>query len=233
MVALLKEHPERVKRLFFDLRYAKPLKPYVQWLAARRRVYRGVKETELNRIAGTVHHGGAAAIIERPQPYTPTQADIQRWAKKRSPLLFLDRIANPHNLGAIIRTAAFFNLPLLIWEDHPDQARLTTAAYRVAEGGMESIRCFEVSSLSEFCNLIRDSYDIIGTNPVQGKNLLEEPKHRERIRPVALVLGNEEEGLSQPLKAQCTRLVTIPGSTHVDSLNVSAAAAVLIYHFFS
>lgn len=232
VVTLLKTHPDRVKRLFFDLRFSKPLKPYVRWLAAHRRIYRGVKEAELNRIAGTVHHGGVAAVIRKPRPHTPTQTDVRSWTKKRTPLLILDRIANPHNLGAIIRTAAFFGLPVAVWEDHPGQARLTTAAYRVAEGGMESVLCNEVTSLKEFCGWIGSAYDVIGANVVHGKSLLEEPKHRDRLRPVALALGNEEEGLSRSIKEQCTYLVTIPGSSHVESLNVSAAAAIFIYHFF-
>jgi TrmH RNA methyltransferase len=73
---------------------------------------------------------------------------------------------------------------------------------------------------------LRQSYRVLGTTLAKGKPL---PALRRGDKPLALVLGNEEEGLPQATLAACDEVLTIPGAGRVQSLNVSASAAVLIY----
>jgi TrmH RNA methyltransferase len=152
-------------------------------------------------------------------------AETARWARDGQPLLLLDGIGNPHNLGAIARSAAFFGLPRLVLSDHPDQAAPSDAAYRVAEGGLEHIALFRAGFPATLREL-RRSYRVIGTAATDGHglDLLEAGE-----RPVALVLGNEERGLPQATLAACEAVVTIPGTGRVQSLNVSASAAILLH----
>ena len=105
---------------------------------------------------------------------------------------------------------------------------------------MEHVEIFRVKSLAEFLRELRPFYSVVGAavrgaGPLGGGLVL--PTHDARVsrpvpRPVALVLGNEEHGLAPEVAAACERLVTIPGSGAVESLNVSAAAAVLCWAFF-
>lgn len=209
-------------------------------LAASRKVYRCVEPAELGKIAGTVHHGGIVAVIAERQLRPPRPEEVRRWARAGDALLLLDRIGNAHNLGAIVRTAAFFGVPRIVIPDHPQQARPGEATYRIAEGGMEHVEIFAVKSLAGFMRDLRPFYLVVGAT-VHGTDPLERraersPRHRPPAagasRPMALVLGNEERGLAAEVEAACERRVRIPGRGAIESLNVAAAAAILLHHFF-
>jgi len=230
--ALFAREPGAIRRLYFDYATGRRIGIICRALAARKGVYRCVEPAELEKIAGTVHHGGIVAVTAAPAIGSPAPEDVRRWARAGDPLLALDRIGNAHNLGAIVRTAAFFGVPRLVIADHPQQALPGTSAYRVAEGGMEHVRVFKVASLAEFLASIRESYLVIGTAVRGASPLVTAPGGAAGGRPVALVLGNEEQGLASEVEAACERRVRIPGSGPVESLNVSAAAAILLHHYF-
>jgi len=198
-------------------------------LAAAKKIYRCVEPAELEKIAGTVHHGGIVAVVAAPVLRAPSSAEMKRWAAQRAPLLLLDRIGNVHNLGAIARTAAFFGVLRIIVPDDPAAALPGEAAYRVAEGGLEAVEMFRVPSLAVCAReLVATGYEVVGAATRGGRPDVAAAEGRER-RPIALVLGNEEQGLAPDVATACTRLVTLPGSGKVESLNVSVAAAVLLW----
>jgi TrmH RNA methyltransferase len=177
-----------------------------------------------------VHHGGIVAVVPAPALRAPQPDEVRAWATKRAPLLLLDRIGNAHNLGAIARTAGFFGVSKLVLPKHPDAALPGEAAYRVAEGGLEAVEIFRVLDLAGFVGELRAAgYEVIGAATRGGR--LHAPA--KNAQPIALVLGNEEHGLAPDVAAACTRLVTIPKRGEVESLNVSVAAAVLLWEFFA
>ncbi len=215
-----------IVRLYFDRLTSKKVGLMCRALAAARKVYRCVEPSELEKIADSVHHGGIIAVVEERLPKTPTSADISSWFRGHEDVVVLDRIGNAHNLGAIARTAAYFGVPRMAIAGDPASARPGSAAYRIAEGGLEAI---EVSSVPEIAPFLRAlsaaGYDVVGAATRGGAAV---GKGVKPAGPWALVLGNEEHGLAADVQSSCTRLVTIPGSGRVESLNVSAAAAVLI-----
>jgi TrmH RNA methyltransferase len=240
--ALFARDAAAIKRLYFDYSTGRRIGVICQALATARKIYRCVESSELEKIAATVHHGGIVAVIEQKLLRAPRPEDLRRWGRGREPLLLLDRIGNAHNLGAVVRTAAFFGVRHIVLPDHPEQALPGAATYRVAEGGMEHVEIHCVPSLAGFIRDLRTFYEVIGTT-ARGAPALErnsevkaqDPAKREArppAKPVALVLGNEERGLAPDVAAACDRLVKIPGSGAIESLNVSAAAAVLCWHFF-
>jgi TrmH RNA methyltransferase len=230
--ALFARHPGEVRRLFFDAATGKRAGEFCSLLAQQKKVYRQVDAAELEKIAGSKLHGGIVAVIgERPMKKV-TREVLVAWARTKAPLLLLDRIGNANNLGAIVRTAAFFGVGVIIVPDHPAQALPGEAAFRVAEGGMEFVDFYRVPSLPGFCAELRHHYFLIGTS-LRGNQLSPAAaKVRGLPRPPAVILGNEEKGMSPEVAAQCDRLVKIPGTDAVESLNVSAAAAVLCWEFF-
>src|SRR5688572_28527944 len=137
--AKFEREPASIIRLFFDFQTGKKVGAISKALAATRRVYRQVEPAELEKIAGTIHHGGIVAIVEAKALRTPRPQDLQNWAKARAPLVLLDRIGNAHNLGAIARTAAFFGVRHIIVPEHAQQALPGEAAHRVAEGGLDQL----------------------------------------------------------------------------------------------
>jgi len=224
--ALFASAPERVERLFFDERMKSKVAPFCMALAKARKPYRLVPSEELERVAGGVMHGGVVAVAQ-PRPVEPFDAETAvRWAADGVPLLLLDGVGNPHNLGAIARTAAFFGLTRLVLSDHPAQALPSDASYRVAEGGLEQLTIYRAADLPAALRRLKRGYRVLGTALERGTPLA---SLSPAARPVALVLGNEETGLPRATLAACDEVVTIPGAGGVQSLNVSVSAGILLY----
>lgn len=219
-----------IQRLYFDYPTGRKVGVMCKALAAAKKIYRCVEPPELERVAGTVHHGGIVAVVPAPELRAPRPEEVRTWAAKRMPLLLLDRIGNAHNLGAIARTAGFFGVSRIVIPDDPAAALPGEAAYRVAEGGLEAVEVFRMPRLVELARGLRDAgYDVVGAATRGGRPEVTPRGGRAERLPVALVLGNEEHGLAPELQAACSRLVTIPGGGAVESLNVSVAAAVLLW----
>jgi TrmH RNA methyltransferase len=224
--ALFTAAPQRVERLFFDQRMKPHVTAFCAELARSRKPYRLVDADELERIVGGVMHGGVVALAQpRPVPALDP-AEAERWARDGKLLLLLDGIGNPHNLGAIVRTAAFFGVPRIVLSDHAAQAGPSDASYRVAEGGLEHVALYRAPHFVQVLQRLRRSYRVVGAAAEAGQPpaaLIASEK------PFALVLGNEERGLPRTTLAACDAIVTIPGSGLVQSLNVAASAAILIH----
>jgi RNA methyltransferase, TrmH family len=227
--AVFERDPDRVERLFFAPRLRAEASAFCALLAGARKPYREIEAAELARVAGTQLHGGIAAIarLRPPAPFDP--AAVPSWARAGTPLLILDGVSNPHNLGAIARTAAFFGIERMLLADRPDQARPSDASYRVAEGGLECVALY-TTPLAPALAALRPLFRIVGTGPDgTDRDLAARSGERRRDLPPALILGNEERGLDRATRAACDEVATIPGSGRVQSLNVAAAAAILIY----
>jgi len=222
--ALFRSDPGRVERLFFEPRLARALALPRRVLAKTRKPYREVEADELARIAGTMRHGGVVAVA-RPKPPLPLDPRLAAgWARDLRPLVILDGIGNPHNLGAIVRSAVYFGVARILLAERPDQALPSAASYRIAEGTLDRVTLFR-APLPAVLPVLKRFYRIVGTALEGGVPLADLP----RDRPVALVLGNEESGVDPATLALCDMVVTIPGSGQMQSLNVAAAAAVLLY----
>ncbi|MGE5475660.1 MAG: TrmH family RNA methyltransferase [Bacteroidales bacterium] len=225
--ALFARDPGRVLRLFFDDRTKQQSGEFCKIMAAARKPYRHVSTDELTKVAGTPLHGGILAVT-RPKPVATFDAETAKlWAKAGKPLVILDGVGNPHNLGAIVRTMAFFGLDKLLVSDHPGQAVPSEAAFRVAEGGLEWVDVMRVRNLAAELKRLRPFYRVVGTALGAHRPLAQVLAKGDR--PLAIVLGNEEDGLPPATLAACEEVATLPGSGRVQSLNVAATAAILVH----
>jgi RNA methyltransferase, TrmH family len=225
VTALFATTPSRVERLFFADELKSSVGTFCTMLARARKPYRLVASEELERIAGSVLHGGIVALMQ-PRPISDFDPAELTGARDARLLLLLDGISNPHNLGAIARTAAFFGLPRIVLSDHSAQALPSGASYRVAEGGLEYVELYRGVGFIQTLGKLRHSHLLVGATAEGGRSI---ETLRRSERPIALVLGNEEKGLRPATLKACDEIVTIPGSGHVQSLNVAASAAILIY----
>ena len=212
------------------LYYAEALKgevgAFCSALAHRRRPYRLLPDDELERVAGTMHHGGIVALAtQRPVPPLDLAAP-----PRHTFLLVLDGVGNPHNLGAIARSAAYFGVRAMVLLDSMEQAFPSDAAYRVAEGGLEHLELYRTRNLPAALRALDPFYRTVAAMP--GGDAVD-LRTLPRDRPVALVLGNEERGSEIEVVAACRRRIRIPGAGPVQSLNVAQAAAILIHELTS
>ena len=224
--ALFRHAPDAIERLYLARALAPRFGALCRHLAERRRSYAIKEDVELAKIAGTQHHGGIVALrVPRP-PRAPGTAEIAAWELAQRPVLVLDGGGNPHNFGAIVRTAAFLGIEQTVLSERAEQALPSAAAYRVAEGGMEFVTLWRPPSLPVFCRQLAQRYRLVGTAP-GGTPLA---RFVRDARPIALVLGNEETGLSPGVARACSELVAISGHGEwVESLNVAVAAGILMH----
>lgn len=219
--AAFRHRPQAVLRLFYLESRRAEAGGFCQQMARARKPYREVPAAELAKIAGTTHHGGIVAVAApRAVPELTALAQLPGGL-----LPVLDGIGNPHNLGAIARSAAFFGCRALLLSGDPRQAGLSDSAWRTSEGGLEALALFRAPELVPVLKGLSPRYLTVAAVARGGVA----PEALPRDRPIALVLGNEEQGVRPETEAACAARVTLPGSGAVESLNVSVAAAVLMH----
>jgi len=228
--------PEAVLSIAHTSSVRLPLADMLKTAARRRVAYREVEADELTRIAQSVHHEGVCMLV-KPRP-TPTPADLIAATQPHGLLVVLDGVQNPHNIGAILRSAAYFGAKGLVACTQPQPAQapspppsaaasppLSAAARRVAEGGAELVPFLALPE-PQLKNFLADAQRagiaVVGSDARADRTLTEFAWPARAL----LVLGHEQHGLSPAVRARCQHSVRIAGSERVDSLNVSVAAGV-------
>jgi 23S rRNA (guanosine2251-2'-O)-methyltransferase len=143
----------------------------------------------------------------------------------RAVILALDGLQDPGNLGAILRSAAWFGVRDVVLPKRRAAPITGTVAARSA-GALAHLRIHRVTNLSRALNELRDGgYWIIGSVVDEGESLVE----ADLSGPAVLVLGGEEKGLRPGIRKACDRLVTLPPAGGIGSLNVSVFAGLFLY----
>ncbi|MBZ0121328.1 MAG: RNA methyltransferase [Sandaracinaceae bacterium] len=228
VLAVHAHRPEAIERVWYSRDAQTGLQDFFRDLARRRVPYREAKDDELERVAGAIHHEGLVARARARKPPS-LEALADRMVKERGFGLALDRVQNPHNLGAIVRSAAFFGATAVVLGGG-GQARLGAAAVRIAEGGAELVEIVETSSLASTLATLRSKgVRVIGTDAKAERDPRDLGRGGARLdRPSVVVMGNEREGLARDVRKQCDLLIAIRGAGTLDSLNVSVAAGVVL-----
>ena len=199
-------------------------------LAENKTPYNQVENFELEKLAKSIHHQGLVAFIYDPEIPQLTREKVDEFVQNKETILFLDLVENTNNLGAIIRSAAFFGIKHIIIPENENQASLATSTYRVAQGGMEHVFFYYVKSPEFFFKDIEGKILKIGTDLEAEKSISEIKKiSSQSNKSILIILGNEQDGISQKTKNLCDILIKIPGANTVQSLNVAQAASIIFW----
>ena len=236
---LEKNHPEKICRLYFTEDVAPKFGGLCRKRSKNHGIYNQKPAEDLEKLSGTVHHQGVVAMIEAPEIQQLDSDITDFWAENREDAVLLDRIGNANNFGAIVRSAAFFGIKNVIIPMDEAQSSITTSSYRVAEGGMEYVNIYSVRSTARLLEALQGKMIRVGTSLDATKNVSDFQSIRKERgnKPVLVVLGNEEHGISDIVKANCDEQVIIPWAgmnegakeSCIDSLNVAQASSIIFY----
>jgi len=185
---------------------------------------RFLQRTELDRMAGNAAHQGVVAITSAKQ-YNDLEDVIAAKRGKYSLIVVLDGIEDPHNLGAILRTADAAGANGIVIPERR-AAAVTGTVTKASAGASEHLPIAKVTNISRTVEELKE-------NNIWTVGLDERPDQTydaiDYNMDCALVLGGEGKGLHDLVKRKCDFLVSIPMLGKVPSLNVSVAAAVVLY----
>ena len=180
----------------------------------------------IQKLSSTGHSQGVLAMVA-----TKEYVDLNyllETSQQKDDLPFymiLDGIEDPHNLGAILRTAEAVGAHGVIIPQRR-AAGLTAAVSRTSAGAVEYIPVARVSNVSKsISNLRKEGIWTVGVDMSGDKDYTQ----ANYQKPVALVIGAEGKGLSRLVKERCDQIVSIPMKGHISSLNASVAAALVMY----
>lgn len=225
--AVFARRPAAIRKLYLAEHRIPQLQPLLKWCVANRVGYRVVEQDDLQKLAASAHHEGVVADVLREEPLS-----MASWLRELpfGPCcaLWLDGVGNPHNLGAILRSAAHFGAVAALLPKQSTLA-LSGAAARVAEGGAEMVPFVRLGREDNAIAQLRGAGFSIVATVVRGGGDLFATKLPERT---IFVLGAEGEGMDTELAKACDLRLSIPGSGAVESLNVAAATSVLLAEWF-
>ena len=229
-VKSLSEHKlEDILRLYFTKELSKQFGKVCSYLASKKRFYKMVEEKEeLEKLALSTHHQGVVAIIREPIFPFVNEGIINSWVEMEKTVLFTDSVGNSQNLGAIIRSMAFFGIEELVIPMDEKQSNITSATYRVAEGGMSFVNVYLASSTKDLINLARGKMKISTADTSCHHDIKKMSSFIEKRDSILLVLGNEVDGVGEYIRKRVDHSIKIKGVGNIESLNVAQTASIFL-----
>jgi 23S rRNA (guanosine2251-2'-O)-methyltransferase len=215
--------------LYIDNKATKRNLLLVKSAEQRKVAVRRVSADEIDKMAGRgVKHKGAL-LVYAPAVITKQIRDVKSYIesledRKDALVLFLDGITDPHNLGAILRSADMFSVDMVIVPERRSVHQNATVM-KVSSGAAKYVPLIVVKNLVREMQLLQKEGFWF-----HGADMGGEPVRSAKLTGrVGIVMGSEGAGLSRLVRESCDRIVSIPTSGHIDSLNVSVAAGILLY----
>jgi tRNA G18 (ribose-2'-O)-methylase SpoU len=185
-----------------------------------------VPDSMMQQVVGFKFHSGVLACGRRKSPATLRQ--IMDRLPRRATIVICPEIANTENLGALMRIAAGFGADAMVLGERSCDP-FYRQSIRVSMGTVFSLNLLQSQDLcSDLREMKQRGVEMIATVLDEMAQPLSEARRGDRV---GLLFGNEAQGLSSEILAECDRRVTIPMKLGTDSLNVAIAAAVTLYHF--
>jgi 23S rRNA (guanosine2251-2'-O)-methyltransferase len=173
-------------------------------------------------LPGEQHQGVAGLLADQPRVYLEELVQI---AGEESCILVLDRVQDPQNLGAVMRTAAATGVDAVVLPK-AGGCPITPAVHKASAGLSLITRIVEDENLARAIEFLKDNgYWAIGCDSGEGEDATTFEFPQKRV----IVMGNEAEGMRRLVREHCDYLVRIPMATGVESLNISVATGVVLY----
>ena len=171
------------------------------------------------------NHQGYIAVVDEYSYYELDEVILSLQNKDNVSIAILDSIEDPHNLGAILRSADASGIDaIIIPKNHA--VKLNSTVAKVSTGAIEYVKVIQVTNLVNAINKLKDHGYWISGLDMNGDISYTNHDYSGKI---AVIIGNEGKGISRLVKEQCDYLLSIPMVGHVNSLNASVSAALVFY----
>lgn len=209
-----------IYKLYIDNKFND--RQYLKFLDDRNIKYERLAKDKLNELTNNALHQGVVAQVD---DYKYFEFEEVFKENKINRFVILDEITDPHNLGAILRTAEAAGIDGIIVSKR-QQAPLNATVAKVSSGAIEHVPVIAVSNINNMIlSLKKLNFLIVGTDGNATYDYREIPKDQN----IAVILGSEGSGIRPLVKSNCDILVKIPMHGKINSLNVSVAGALLMY----
>lgn len=226
-LALWKMRPKDVIRVYVEKEKANQFSELLSFCAKNRKSYHLVGSQDLERLTESKHHEGICVVAKEKRPISDLDL-FRELDGKRNLIIYLDGVGNPHNLGAILRTAAHFGVKYLAGEKE-NLPRISPAANRTSEGGAEFTTLVRVGDPEKFLVRLKQAgFQVYAFDPSPQALPLFESKLQGKS---VFIMGAEVTGVSALMRSLADRVLKIAGTGNVESLNVSVAAALAMAEF--
>lgn len=222
---IFEKRPEDIVRAYVTREGIFDFKNLMKYLADNKVAYHVVEKDELDNITRATHHENIAFIVK-----TKKLPELKELLNEKGPglILCLEEVENPHNLGAILRSAAHFGVKAVLYESKVPVAN-SAAAMRTAEGGAETVPALQITDWGHVFDLSkRAGFYSYATSSHKGESLYQTGFPEK----VLLFLGAEREGLSDKLMKKMDHYLIVPGTGEVESLNVSNATTAILSEWY-
>jgi 23S rRNA (guanosine2251-2'-O)-methyltransferase len=220
----LKAYPEKIERICVERGKKNPRIQEIIDAARQKQVRISFEERSwLDRKSEGSRHQGILCYAS--EITTFESDDIIEQAKFPGLLVILDEIEDPHNLGAILRSAEAANADGVFLPQHRS-AGLTAAAVKASAGAASHIKVARGWNISRLIDVLKErKFWVVGLDAASDKRIWD----LDLTMPLALVLGNEGTGLHRLVKERCDFVASLPIKGNVGSYNVSVAAGIALY----
>jgi len=209
-----------IYKLYIDQKFSD--QGFIKFMKDHQVTFSQVSKDELFSLSQTKNHQGIVADLKA---YSYAELNILQNQPNIQRVCILDGIEDPHNLGAILRTAEATQMSALIIPKK-QQVPLNSTVAKVSSGAIEHVPVIEVGNINQAMIQLKEwGFWIVGTDGQTEHTYDDMPKDVN----LAVVLGNEGSGMRPLVKKNCDMLVKIPMHGKINSLNVSVAAALMMY----
>lgn len=228
VIETLNDSPKSIIAVYTE---SSPKEPRFEQIRAQARKLKipvnSAPDKKLKELVGDVNHQGVVMLLKE-FPYTDFAEWLEGLNLEENPsVLLLDEIQDPHNLGAIIRSAAAFGVSgILLSKDR--QVPVNSTVFKTSAGSAFKIPIIQVGNINQTLELMKQKGFWIAGIDMYGEQTL---WNEQFTTPMVFVIGNEGKGIGEKTLEKCDYRLAIPMTEHIESLNVSVATALVAYEW--
>jgi len=223
---VFKKRPQDIVKIFLTKENVKNFSHALKVCADQKKSYKITTEEDLEKVSGSLHNEGVCFYVKK-RPIHTSDAFLEKLSNKRTCIVALENVENPHNIGALMRVCANFGVTALLLQNAKNFQN--AAVFRVSEGGAEWLELLDCQDMMKSIDKFkRSGFSVYTTSSHIGR-----PPHKVSFPDKTMfVFGSEKLGISRNILNKGDAILSIPSTGHVESLNVTCAASIILNAYY-